>query len=61
MVWPPTILDIAAILHFCSFCRFLILLESCPNFSDLTCLFNNGLSLVTSKESLIKLLNLGHS
>ena len=27
-------------------------------FSDLTCLFNNGLSLVTSKDSLIKRLNL---
>ena len=24
------------------------------NFSDLFCLFNNGLSLVTSKDSLIK-------
>ena len=29
MVGPPTILDIAAILHFCSFIGFLILLESC--------------------------------
>ena len=29
MVGPLTILDIAAILHFCSFHRFLILLESC--------------------------------
>ena len=28
------------------------------NFSDLTCLFNNGLSLVTSKDSLINRLNL---
>ena len=27
------------------------------NFSDLTCLFNNGLSLVTSKNSLINRLN----
>ena len=28
------------------------------NFSDLICLFNNGLSLVTSKDSLINYLNL---
>ena len=32
--------------------------QKSSNFSDLTCLFNNGLSLVTSKDSLINLLNL---
>ena len=31
-----------------------------PTFSDLTCLFDNGLSLVASKDSLIKHLNLCH-
>ena len=28
------------------------------NYSDLTCLFNNGFSLATNKDSLIKHLNL---
>ena len=32
--------------------------QKSSNFSDLTCLFNNGLSLVTKKDSLIKRLNL---
>ena len=31
--------------------------QKSSNFSDLTCLFNNGLSLVTSKNSLINRLN----
>ena len=31
------------------------------DFSDLTCLFNNGLPLVKSKDSLIKSLNLRDS
>ena len=31
--------------------------QKSSNFSDLTCLFSNGLSLVTSKDSLIKRLN----
>ena len=34
------------------------LIQKSSNFSDLTYLFNNGLSLVTSKDSLIKRLNL---
>ena len=32
--------------------------QKSSNLSDLTCLFNNGLSLVTSKDSLMKRLNL---
>ena len=32
--------------------------QKSSNFDDLTCLFNNGLSLVTSKDYLIKCLNL---
>ena len=32
--------------------------QKSSNFSHLTCLFNNGLSLVTSKDSLIRCLNL---
>ena len=35
--------------------------QKSSNLSDLTCLFNNGLSLVTSKDSLIKCLNLSDS
>ena len=35
-----------------------VLNQKSSNFSDLTCLFNNGLSSVTSKDFLIKLLNL---
>ena len=32
--------------------------QKSSDFSDLTCVFNNGVSLVTSKDSLIKCLNL---
>ena len=35
--------------------------QKSSNFSDLTCLFNNSLFLVTSKDSLINRLNLSNS